>query len=136
MTSKLTRYLAAAGLAVTFAWLTGCGSGPKYQQVSGNVTFDGQAVPDGDITFVPENKAFGPTQGRIKDGRYEAKAVQGKNKVQVTASKIKPGGAKGAGGEPVAEDYIPEQFNVISTLSADVTSSQTQFDFKLDSKAK
>jgi len=63
------------------------------------------------------------------------KAVEGKNKVQVTASKIQPGGARGAGGEPVAEDYIPENYNTKTTLDATVTASgPNQFDYKLGSK--
>src|SRR5688572_28866956 len=109
MTSDPISLLAAALLVAAFAALGACNSGPKYYPVSGTVTFNGEPVADGNITFAPEDTGIAPVQGAIKDGRYELKAAEGKNKVQVTASKIRPGGAKGAGGEPVPEDYIPEQ---------------------------
>ena len=65
------------------AALCGCGAntdGPVRYAVSGNVTFDGQAVPKGFVTFLPDvskgNK--GPGGGaEIKDGRYRTARGKG-----------------------------------------------------------
>jgi hypothetical protein len=46
---------AGIGLAVALAVLAGCGqSGPTYFHVSGTVTFGGQPVPKGTVTFEPD----------------------------------------------------------------------------------
>jgi hypothetical protein len=120
------------GLALAAA---GCDRGAALYPVSGSVTLDGAPLPEGDILLVPADTSIGPEGGQIKDGKYNLKAREGKVQVQISASKIKPGGAKGAGGEPVAEEYIPAKYNVESTLSAEIKSSgENKFDFALESK--
>ena len=114
---------------------SGCSHEARRYPVSGNVTIDGQAVPSGDILFVPVAGDRGPDAGTIKDGRYDLLATEGQKRVEISASKIRPGGARGAGGEPVSEEYIPARYNVESKLSAEVDARQAhRFDFSLDSK--
>lgn len=66
----------AASLAVaTLLLATGCGwgSGISRYTVKGNVAFQGQAVPDGQIAFEPDAKAgnAGPASyGQIRSGQY------------------------------------------------------------------
>lgn len=113
----------------------GCDSGPRLHSVTGNVTLDGAPLPEGDIIFAPVDVSQGPEAGKVKDGKYELKSREGKMKVRINASKIKPGGALGAAGEPVAEEYLPAKYNSETTLEAEVKSSGTNtFDFPLESK--
>lgn len=117
--------------------ILGCSSGPKTYQVIGTVTLDGRPLPEGDIHFLSVDGRYGPEPGKLKDGRYELWAKAGKKRVEISASRILPGGAKGAGGEPVPEEYIPERYNVQSTLTAEVTpDGANRFDFPLQSHKK
>ncbi len=113
----------------------GCSHEAQRYPVSGSVTIDGQAVPSGDILFVPVAGDRGPDAGTIKDGKYDLLATEGKKRVEISASKIRAGGVRGAGGEPVPEEYIPARYNVESKLNADVQTKQVnRFDFSLESK--
>lgn len=114
---------------------SGCSHEPQRYPVSGSVTLDGQAIPSGDILFVPVAGDRGPDAGTIKDGKYDLLATAGKKRVEISASKIRPGGARGAGGEPVPEEYIPARYNTESKLNAEVQAkSANRFDFPLESK--
>jgi hypothetical protein len=67
--ARRTLCLAAAclGLAV------GCSSEPPLSQLSGNVTFKGEPVPAGWISFTPDVAAGGHVQVlQIKDGVYDS----------------------------------------------------------------
>ena len=126
-----SRWVFLAGLVALLLAGAGCGqSGPKKLDVSGTVKYDGQEVTEGFITFFPEDKNIGPEAGPIKDGRYTAKAVEGKNKVQITATRPVPG-KKGPMGEDFVEQYIPEKYNTQTTLSAEVGSGKTEHNFDL-----
>lgn len=126
--------LGIAGLTVVVLFC-GCSQDPKLFSVSGAVTFDGAPVADGDILFVPVDPALGPEPGKIKDGKYTLKAREGKKRVEIRASKVLPGGAKGAGGEPVPEEFLPRKYNDDSTLSAEVKSKgENKADFPLTGK--
>jgi hypothetical protein len=118
--------------------LPGCSTGPRTYKVSGTVTFDGKPLPDGDILFISLDKATGPVAAKIRDGRFELKAREGKKRVEVSAARILPGSkVRGAGGEPVAEEYLPESYNNKSTLTAAVAArDDNNFEFKLDSKGQ
>jgi len=119
-------------LAAIFVCAAGCSNEPRLYVVKGKVSFDGQPVPDGDIQFASTAGDRGPDAGKISAGMYELKTTEGKKRVEISASKIRPGGARGAGGEPVPEEYIPERYNAQSELTADVQPSGANvFDFEL-----
>ncbi|OWK37556.1 hypothetical protein FRUB_06676 [Fimbriiglobus ruber] len=109
-----------AGLLACAA--SGCGpSGPKMVPVSGEVTFNGKPVETGDILFMPAEGHAAPEGGRIVNGRYECTCVPGKKRVEVRATREIPGTSDSMrGGRPRVEDYVPRQFNVDTTLTADV----------------
>jgi hypothetical protein len=74
----LTLLLAGAALAVAAA---GCGpSGPKLVKLSGTVTFKGQPVPAGYISFLPPSGGGVQRVVQIKDGRYDTAEMQGDEK--------------------------------------------------------
>src|SRR5262245_38062367 len=125
-----------AGLALV-GLLVGCSSEPPRYKGSGTVTLDGQPVPEGDIHFRSTDGRWGAEVGKVQDGRFELLAMAGAKRVEISASRVIPGGARGGGGEPVPEEYIPEEYNARSTLQAEVkTSGPNVFEFKLTSRKK
>ncbi|MDR2706837.1 MAG: hypothetical protein LBC02_13745 [Planctomycetaceae bacterium] len=52
---------------ITLFFISGCGV--PYRAVTGEVTFNGQPLQEGSITFVPEGKGAGAI-GMIKEGRF------------------------------------------------------------------
>jgi hypothetical protein len=119
-----------AGLAAA-----GCSRDEPLYPASGVVTLDGQPIDTGDILFVSLNGPRGPDSAKITGGKYELMTTAGKKRVEISASKIRPGGARGAEGEPVPEEYIPARYNTESQLSAEVTAGGSRtLDFELKSK--
>lgn len=112
--------LAIAGLALFLYGAAGCTQGPNYYPVSGKVTLDGKPLAHGDIVFVDLSGRYGPDPGKIQDGRFAFQAKAGKKRVEISASKILPGGAKGAGGEPVPEEFLAAEYNTRSQLTVEV----------------
>jgi hypothetical protein len=133
--SRKTHFRVSAVLLVLSTIAAGCSHEARRYPLSGRVTLDGEAVTSGDILLVPVAGDRGPDAGTIKDGKYDLLATEGKKRVEISASKIRPGGARGAGGEPVAEEYIPARYNVESKLTAEVQPrKENRFDFSLQSK--
>jgi hypothetical protein len=110
-----------------------CSSENTLVTIGGSVTLDGAPLPDGDILFTPANPQFGSEGAKIKDGIYQATIRPGQSKVQIRASRPVPG-KKGPMGEQLIEDYIPARYNDQSNLSIEVSTSQRQHDFQLQSK--
>jgi hypothetical protein len=110
----------------------GCGtSGPETYPVSGTVTFNGTDLPEGYITFTPQDAAQAPDAGEIKDGRFAFRAKAGPKKVEIQASR--PVGPENPiMGQRPQEQYIPEKYNVASELTAEVTADgENEFQFSL-----
>jgi len=123
--------LAAVGVLAA----AGCSNQPKLYPVSGTVTFDGQPVESGDILFISTAGDRGPDAAKIAGGKYALQTTAGTKRVEVSASRIRPGGARGAGGEPVPEEYIPARYNLESRLTAEVKAEGSNtFDFELHSQ--
>lgn len=92
--------------------------------IAGKVTFDGQPVEDGLITF---NGVSGDTRGfagRIERGLYKVETFAGPMKVSITAQREIPGtfiqAAPDQPKEPAREQYIPARYNEATELEADV----------------
>ncbi len=127
-----------SGSGFLLGWLSvlallafGCGpSGPKTCDVRGSVTFDGKPIKDGSIVFVPTDPKLGAEGGGIKEGRYQARAKEGRNKVQITALDIGPNTVY-VEGNPIASNFIPERYNERTELEVEVESDNTEFDFDL-----
>lgn len=71
------RLLLPFGLILTAAFTVGCNPAPKVAQISGTVTFKGQPVPAGYITFTPDvaTGTLGQVVGfQIQNGKYDSKA--------------------------------------------------------------
>jgi hypothetical protein len=118
--------------------LAGCAGekGPQTYSVKGEVTFEGEPVETGQITFRKtegDNRAF---SGEIKAGKYEVLAEPGKMTVEITASR--PSGKFDTSNpddepQPIGEMYIPEKYNSKTELTIEVleNSEGNDIPFKL-----
>jgi hypothetical protein len=131
----MRRCLLLPGLLAVIIAAPGCfDSGPKTYPVSGTVTFDGEQVPDGDILFVPDNKALKVDGGKIRDGKFQFQATQGKKRVEIRATRRDPT-RKNPMGEMVPVEYIPDRYNTQSILSKEVSpDGPNAFEFALTTK--
>lgn len=137
---------------------SGCGFGPAAEygkldlvSVSGTITLDDQPLPAAVVTFEdPANGAYsygltgsngsytlrldsvksGVTTGKKIVRVSTTRKILGLNSSEESGESSTEGTAKAAP-EP---EKVPERYNKKSELTADVSSSQTKFDFKLLSK--
>lgn len=123
------------------AWLPLClGCGPRTFPISGTVSFDGEPLTAGTITFEPAD-GRGPTAGgEIAAGRYEVAApTAGDKRVRIFATR--PTGrripAEPFPGSPLVEEiepFIPDVYNARTTLGCSVaTGGPTVCDFHMKS---
>lgn len=120
--------------------------GPKRYAVSGKVTFDGEPVDGGIISFIPATEQPPDKQrtsgGPIVGGEYALAEGQGLNEgeYQVEVRWSKPTGkqikdtADTGGMIDVTKNVIPDKYNVVTELRAKVGSGTNKFDFDLKSK--
>jgi hypothetical protein len=116
------------GVVVPILFL-GC-SGPGLYPVSGDVSWQGEQIPDGDIIFYPEDGKTLPDVGRIVNGRYETKARPGRKIVQIFATKEKPV-PKGVMNQKEREPIIPTKYNAESRLAVEIRPEENRHDFRL-----
>ena len=62
------RYVAL--LTATVAVVAGC-SRSEFVEVTGNVSWQGQAVDVGELIFAPVDKSVTPAAGRIREGDFK-----------------------------------------------------------------
>lgn len=125
------------GVAICLgALLAGCGpSGPETYEVSGEVTFDGQPVAEGQIVFRSAEGSSASWAGAIKDGRYALAATAGKKRVEITATRQVQTAQDSPSGQGAFtfESYIPAKYNSQSELTVEVTpEGPNEFDFSLE----
>ena len=150
---QLLRFTA---LAVVIG-VVGCSkSGPKYANVSGTVTYNGNPVEKGQITFASDGRP--PTAADIVDGKYTGQAMVGSNRVSIVAyrkaakartlpasaeKQVKayqqmyksPGGSMPDAADPNQEDYIPDDYGKNSKQTRVVEAGvQNTFDFNIKGK--
>ncbi len=125
-------------LLLALTMLLGCG-GSKFGEVSGDVTFEGQPLANGSISFLPAD-GHGPTAAAvIEQGRYSAHVVPGRFKVQILGYR-KIGERHANEGDPttpmvdISEQILPEQYNSETTLTCEIKLGRQQLDFPLKAK--
>lgn len=117
------------------ASVSGCGeSGPHTIHVTGKVDLEGEPLDTGDITFMPLDGKGSAVTAKVTDGKYALDIVPGKKRVQIVSQKVS-GQTPARPGEPDSPmiDQITSQvgldYNVESSLEADVSESNRTFDF-------
>lgn len=115
----------------------GCGpGGPTTYPVSGTVTFDGEAMPDGFIMFTGTDSTIPPTTGKIADGKYSLNATADTHRVEIQASRL-VGPENPIMGLRAKAQYVPDRYNIESTLSAKVDAAgENRFPFELTSTSE
>jgi len=77
MSGRIGRCMTGACVIVTSVIFAGCRpAGPQRYHISGTVTYGGQPVPAGAISFIPINahdQDRGPGHCRFNSGRYESR---------------------------------------------------------------
>jgi hypothetical protein len=123
----------------------GCGradyKGPQRFPLSGSVTYDGEPIDFGSISFLPADGGQRVSGGLIENGKYSVPEAQGanagKHRVEIRWNK-KTGKQKRDpdSGEMYDDrkEALAPRFHADSELTADVSAKQTTFNFDLKSK--
>ena len=132
--SRKTGRTLIAGLPLLVLCLLGYGtSGPQTVAVTGEVTYDGAPLEQGDILFIPQDQTLAPEAGKIKDGKYSLQAKPGTCRVEIRAVKNGPD-TPVFEGQPLASNFLPPEYNLQSKLTAEVKpSGENHFPFTLSS---
>lgn len=139
--SKWTSTLCCLGLG---AVLAGCGnskySGEKRFPLAGEVTFEGEPIDVGSISFIPAEGKGRPSGGVITDGKYtvpeEKGANAGPHRVEIRWLKRTGKRLRDAeSGEMYDErrEALPNKLHANSELSVEVPLPENRHDFKLKS---
>lgn len=127
-------FIGALMLLLLAVSVIGCGkAGPKKYRVAGEVTWEGEPLPDGDILFEPVGGGI-PDHGKIVAGKFDLQARPGAKKVKITATRA-AGKVDPSMGMAPQIDYIPHRYNAQTKLEADVQpNDENHFDFPLTSQ--
>lgn len=131
--SRTHRLLAATAPCLLILATVGCGPGDGKVPISGVVTFDGNPMPDGYITFTPEGGGT-PEAAPIAAGKFELGVKPGPHRVEIEASRF-VGEKNPIMGLQPREQYVPARYNSETTLRSDVNADgENAFTFDLTSK--
>lgn len=127
----------AAAVVLTAA---GCSGGGAPAEVTGKVMLQNKPLPEGSIRFVPRVETKGrPASAVITNGAYTIPLkdglVPGKYRVEITArrktgKKVPVPDSPGVEREE-DEEYIPIQYNLSTTLEAELAAGSNTKDFNL-----
>lgn len=138
-TRPVVAYLAALGLGMAIAAEVGCGGG--VSRLRGAVSFDDVPVATGTISFEPADGKGPAVGGAIESGRYTVLSpTPGRKFVRIfatrtTGRKVESDPAPGSPLVEEIESYIPDKFNISTTLACDVEAGASKtFDFHLKSQ--
>ena len=134
--SVLTRFAGASVFALGLLGLLGCSKGPPMGEVAGRVTFKGNPVSEGIVSFMNTQAGTGG-EGQLKNGTYSLAAPlpPGEYKVMVMPLVVQQqDGGKGpeVGIEKPAPD-IPNRYRTIGAtdLKATVKEGKNEANFDL-----
>jgi hypothetical protein len=129
------------------AWVGCQPGGPARMQLRGDVSYNGEAIADGTVSFIPHDKDAGPPiTGVIQNGAYAIPAEEGPTigsyRVEIEGFRktgkqipdmitpLAPGQSRGVIDEK--QPYIPTKFNLESTLTAEINAETKELDFNLN----
>jgi hypothetical protein len=144
MFAKSIHNIALVALALAAVVVAGCGGNDKKTAVvRGTVTYNGKAVPNGTISFIPADGRS--ATGEIEpDGSYTLTtyrkgdgAILGQHKVVIVAMEDMSNRLPEAR-NPLPPSIIPVKYTSLATsdLRADVKDQENTFDFKLEDDKK
>lgn len=135
LSTKLLSHLVFLFMVVLCA---GCNHQEGRLRVSGNVTFDGQPLPNGRILFLATNTGQSASS-KIQAGAYNLSndlgLLPGKYRIEIKAMRdVGQAYIDSESGEETRdrEQYIPATYNAQSKLTIEVTlDGENKFDFAL-----
>jgi hypothetical protein len=141
MTVALWR-LCYLGLGLAVAGCSRGYEGPQRFPLSGRVTYDGQPIDAGTISFIPQSPSGQRVSGGpIEDGAYSVPEERGANagpyRVEIRWQKKTGKQFRDRdSGDLIDErkEGLPPRFHAQSEMSVEVSAKQTRFDFDLKSK--
>ncbi len=136
----IARFVSLTAFATILAGCGGSGDGLPREPISGKVSLNGQPIEKGMITFVLKNAPEPVVTALIEKGEFQLPRAEG----PIAGSHGVSIWAKGPTGKtvknpddpeqtvPEMKDLVPPQYNLNSTLTADVkTSDANTFTFDL-----
>ena len=115
---------------------------PDYPQasVSGQVTVDGEPLPEGEIIFTTVRLGLNDVV-TIRNGQFSGRVALGERRVMITAIKMMDPPPSGMPGvietEKVPTETLPARYNAETTLTATVSADgPNEFTFELTSDEK
>jgi hypothetical protein len=138
------KLLAMTAALLMLGVVAGCSGVKKDEvEVTGNVTIDGQPIPQGVVQFIATDGQTPTGGGVIKDGKYVAKVPPGEKTVLILGTKVVgqvPESKDMPGSRMVdkVETVTPPQYNAehLTPLKATITDSQAGVDFALTKNGK
>ncbi len=125
-------------LAVVALVGVGCGESDTVSRhdVTGTIQFDGQPVTEGTVTFLDPATSHAASGSLDESGNYLVQVPDGSYQVTVTPplEEVASSNPNIAGGEAFKQvENIPVKYHreMTTDLSAEVSSSATEFDFEL-----
>jgi hypothetical protein len=119
--------------------VAGCGpAAVPMVELSGEVAYEGRAIPQGTVSFVPADGAGPPALLAITDGRYAGRVPAGGKRVEIRglrpAARPRPStGGPGADEAEAVESFIPSKYNDQSGLSREIAPpGPVRIDFALE----
>jgi hypothetical protein len=128
--------LAVCGFAVV-ACLAGCSRSGGMTEISGTVSYDGQPVKKGMITFVPANGSGPTAAAKIAEGKYSLNVAPGEKLVRIEGYKV-VGQRRYSPNNPnsrmvdMQEQFLPDCYNKTSGLTREITPGLGSCDFVLE----
>ena len=115
--------------------VVGCSSDGRVGS-SGMITYDGQPLADGAISFHPIDTSLAPEGGLIINGAFQIRSRPGRHRVEIYASRPKVGVVELTPGMTPTEQFIPARYNADSSLEVDVIErGPNRFSFELVSES-
>ena len=128
--------VSATALAVlVLVGAIGCSS-DGHVVSNGMITYDGEPLGDGAISFHPLDASFAPQGGLVIDGAFQIRCRPGRQRVEIYASRPTVGAIELTPGMTPTEQFIPSRYNADSSLEVEILErGPNRFTFDLLSKS-
>ena len=130
--------IVCAACMLVLVILVGCNR-DGLVSVKGTVTFDGEAIQDGSIAFISDRGEGATYGGQFQNGSYSFRVPVGECLVRIYAFKAEDvktplgGGAGVRANTTKTVQFIPEKYNVRSSLFQEIPQKASTIDFHLKS---
>jgi hypothetical protein len=128
--------------------LVGCGGSTGGIAINGNVTYGGEPIKKGSVTFRPSDPRMPEVSAPIIDGAYQVPSQTGPQAAEYTVmivgfrmkkdprpytpSYLKDSQANNPDAGMIPEQFVPKKHNENSQLKVTFESAKPTYDFKLD----